>query len=305
MILILSMVLATFTACTGGQEKPNSQENQNGSRELPKILPEMEEKILEIMYALDSIPGIGKALFQREILEIETRVESDVDHSQEEKESIAKKHINPQRFISEESAIICVLEEEEVKPSIVKVDQLPSDIDDAWYEISKVFYQIHRQWNVLEVHLGDGGISAESVELGRQSLNQATLYMEEKDVLNSLYSLNSLMYYLSLYRSHYLYKIPHEIYELKYGMRQACLLAFDGRFDESITITKQAMELVNQLRPGLIEKDAQTVLQKLDFSLLEMQEEGNLREYHLLKMKAAVTMKNIALATAPFEAQGK
>lgn len=305
-LLIFSMIFTVATGCSGGgQEKPSPQENQKKAPEVPEILSEMEKGVLEIMYALDMIPGLEKALAQVEQQKVETEVESEVKQSKEEKDTMAKKEVKPKRFIAEENAIINLLEEEEVKSDIVKDDQLPSEIDEAWFQIQRIFYLLHRQWNVLEVHLKDGGVSTETIELGKQAVNQSTLAVNEKDWLQSLFSLNSLMYYLSLYRSHFVDKIPHEIFQLRYTVREACLLAYDQRYDEASMMLNQAMELVNQLRPSLIEKGAKSEVQKLEFSLKEMQEEGNLKEYNLLKIKGTVTMKNIALVTAPFESQMK
>lgn len=300
-ILVICLLLFSITGCQKNPEKPSPEESKQETPQLPEVFTEMEHRILEIMYIIDGIPGIEKSIEEQKKMEIEMEVESGVEQTKEEKEAASKKKVNPEMYIMEESTLIPVLKEEEVESDVIKLQEPPGDIMEIWHQLQELVYQLHRQWNVVETHLKEVNVPEASLVETEGKLDQATLSLEAQTVPESMLNFNRILSDLSNYRGHYRHRVPSELYQLSYHVREIVLLASQDEYNRAIEDLNRAKELAEGLRPKLNEKNATNVVEKLMLSLEDLERELTTQDVPLVQMKAAIVMKNINMAVSPFE----
>lgn len=301
-ILVLFLILFSLTGCKGNPEKPSPEEGKKKPPEVPEILTEMEDNILETLYAIDGVPGIEKSIQEKEKAKAEIEKESEVDQTKEEKEGEAKKTVKPDAFIAEESLLIPLLDEQQVESDILELEEPPDDIKEIWQKLEKNLYQIHRQWNVLETHLQEAKIPKTDLEKTEAKLDKVTLLFGENKTIESMMELNGILNDLSDYRSNFHDKVPSEMYQLRVIVRQIVLLSAQDKYEEAQAELEKLKEIGKHLKPRLIEKDASAEIEKFTLSVEDLAHDISIQEFSLVQIKAAIVMKNIELMSAPFEA---
>ncbi len=299
--LIITLTLVLLSGCRANPEKPNPQKNSNNPPEVPEILTEMEDTILETMYTIDSIKGVEETIKEMDKEKEEITEESEVDQKKEEKENAAKESVDINKKIEENSIIIPVLKEEDVEGKMIETDSPPTDADEVWFKIQENIYLIHRQWNVLETNLQEVKVNKTEMEKFETLLEETTTYVDETKVEESLLSFNELLGLLAEFRNEFKDKVPYEVYRLKYHTRKTVLLANMDEFDEALKETEKSKELAKGLKQRVIDKGAEDVMQKLTLSLEDLQHEIESENFHLIQIKSAIVMKNIVLMIPPLE----
>ncbi|WP_026476644.1 hypothetical protein [Alkaliphilus transvaalensis] len=302
-LIVLALIIFSFAGCGANPEKPEPKENSNTPPEVPEILTEMEDTILETMYAIDSVMGLEVTLQEIEKLKAEITQESEVDQEKQEKEDSAMDMIDVNRVIMENAIIIPILEEEEVEgDEMIDPHKPPQEVDDLWFKIQQNIYTIHRQWNVLERHLKDADVPNEQLQELEELLEELTKNLDAKEVEASLFTSNEILGKLADYRNHFKSKVPFEMYMLRYQSRKSVLLSNEEEYEAALEEAEKMKELINGLRQRVIEKDGEEELDKLVLSLEDLQHEISTENFHLVQIKAAIFMKNIELVQTPFEA---
>ncbi|MCK9268372.1 MAG: hypothetical protein M0P14_06660, partial [Alkaliphilus sp.] len=241
---LISFLLIIFilVGCNKNPQKPNVDKKGNPPK-LPKVLTELENEILKIMYDLDSITGIEKAIEEKKSLEsgetdsMETAAkltaqgqngentkeggekQKQSGSAEEEKLKQAEEAVDMQKLIAENEIIIPLLEANDIKGNFMKSTDPPPDIDTVWSKIDDNIAGIHRKWNVLEAQLPSGKTSLEKIENFEEILNDLTLSVVNREILDSLKSANELTGITADFRGHFDGIGKHDVYEMYYHIR--------------------------------------------------------------------------------------
>jgi len=94
--MIILLILFVLTGCSRNPERPNPETQDSNSPKLPKILTELDDEVLKIMYDLDSVTGLEKAIQKQELIEsenenasISTAAQSDESNQKSKEEESA------------------------------------------------------------------------------------------------------------------------------------------------------------------------------------------------------------------------
>lgn len=303
--LILFVVVLFLAGCNGGEKKPSPAENKDKTPEVPKALEEIEAKLLETMYAIDSMPGLEKAIAEKEKALKEIEQETEVEQKKEEKDKQAKKNIDVEMLIEENAVIIPLLKEAEVENKVINAAEPPDNTDKQWYEISGAIGDIHKSWNVLEPELQEAKVSKATVEEFETMLDEATGTIGSKEVEKSLVGLNKLTSLLADFRGHFKSKTPPELYKAQYYIREAVLSASRDDFDGATDAAKKAKDIGDILRQRLIEINGADVVHKYQLSIEDLEQQLKNKNFPLTQMKAAIAIKNSSSMMKLFEVNMK
>ena len=298
------VITLLLVGCNTGAQKPQ-KESKDNTPEVPKALEEIEAMILEIMYAVDSIPGIEKSIVEKQKAKQVEEQETEVKQKKEEKEQQAKKNVDIEMLIEENAVIIPLLKEVETENTVVDVSEPPDDTVKHWYDISGTVSDVHRSWNVLEPALQEAKVTKTLVEEFESKLDEATDTIGTKEILESLKGLNELTRILADFRSHFKSKVPPEVYKAQYFIRDSVLLAAADDFEKAIEVTTKAKELGNTLRPRVIEKNGDNVIHKYQLSIEDLEQQLKNKNFPLTQLKAAIVVKNTTLMVDLFESSVK
>ncbi len=304
-ITSLILIFIILIGCSPSLQKPPQEESDSKTPEVPKVLEEMETRLLEVMYAIDSMPGIEKSIVEKETAKQEEEIETEVDQKKEEKEEAAKKNIDVEMLIEENAVIIPLLKEIEIENTVIDITEPPDTTDKHWYDINGTVNDIHRNWNALEPLLQEVKVSKSLTEEFESHLDDTTDIIASKSIEESLMGLNLLTSYMADFRSYFKSKVPGEVYKAQYLIREAVLYASADEFDRAMTSTNKAKELGDGLRPRIIEMKGEDVAHKYQLSIEDLQQQLKNSNFPITKVKGAIVVKNTTLMVDLFESSIK
>ncbi len=305
-ITSLILILIVLIGCSPSSQKPSQQgDSDSKTPEVPKVLEEMEIKLLEVMYAIDSMPGIEKSIEEKQKAKQEEEEETEVDQKKEEKEEAASKGIDLEMLVEENAVIIPLLKEVEIESTVIDIMQPPDNTDKHWYDINGTVSDIHRSWNVLEPQLQEVKVSKSLTEEFESHLDDTTDIIATKNIEESLMGLNLLTSYMADFRSYFKAKVPGEVYKAQYLIRETVLFASVDEFDKAMASTNKAKELGDGLRPRIIEMKGEDVAHKYQLSIEDLQQQLKNSNFPLTKVKGAIVVKNTVLMVDLFESSMK
>lgn len=300
-IYLLLILIILITGCQGNPKPEEEKGDDNSPPELPKIVTELEEEILEAMFAIDGVAGIEKALAEKDKIKAEVEAESEVDLKQEEKEAPAKEEIDVEMMVMMESIIIPLLAEEDIESDIVLVDEVPNDVNKIWYQINKLSDNLHLKWNTLEPSLQKAGVSKDKIEKFEEDLAATTLLINSKETHDSLVGLNELTNDLYGFMGHFKTNTPSDVMQIKYHVRQIVLMAEADNYQEAISNYEKTKELGEGLRQRLTEKNAGDVSQKFELSMEDLRKELDKENFRLTQIKSVIILRNAVEMEEAFE----
>ncbi|MGV8146103.1 MAG: hypothetical protein ACLKAK_05850 [Alkaliphilus sp.] len=301
-LCILSLlILLILTSCKPNEKNAEQEKEKNTPPKLPEVLTAIEKQTLEIMYIIDSVPGIKKSIAEKNIAKKDIEKDTEVPLKVEEKDTIAKDKINMQMLIITESTIIPLLKEEEIESEFLKELEVPDSTDEVWFEINKQISEIHSKWNVLEPELNEVNVSKSSISQFEKVLDLLTINAESELIIENLFALNQLTNYLANYRSFFKSKTPHEAYNIKYQLRKSVLLSSVEEYNLAKIASTKAAELGSALRQRLIEKKANDVVQKIELSINDLSRQIDSKQFPLIQINGGIAMKNCILMINVFE----
>ncbi|MBS4041622.1 MAG: hypothetical protein KGZ81_13620 [Flavobacteriales bacterium] len=304
--IALITIAMLLIGCSPGTQKPKPEEG-GGSKtpEVPKVLEEMESMILETMYAVDSIPGIEKSIEEKNKAKQQEEQETEVKQKKEEKEQQAKKNVDIEMLIEENSVIIPLLKEVEIENTILDISEPPDNTDKHWFDISGTVGDIHRSWNVLEPQLQEAKVTKTLTEEFENKLDEVTEVIGSKKVAEGLMGLNELTRFMADFRSYFKSKVPAEVYKVQFHIREAILYSSADDFDKAMDSTKKSKELGDTLRPRIIEKKGEDVAHKYQLSIEDLEQQLKNKNFPLTQVKGSIVIKNTMLMVDLFESSIK
>ena len=303
--IALMMIAMLLIGCNSGAKKPKPEEGGNKTPEVPKVLEEMESMILEIMYAVDSIPGVEKSIDEKKKAKQQEQQETEVKQKKEEKEQQAKKNIDLEMLIEENAVIIPLLKEVDIDNAVIDVSEPPDNTDKHWFDIGGRVADIHRSWNVLEPQLQEAKVTKTLTEEFENKLDEVTEVIGSKKIEESLLGLNELTRFMADFRSYFKSKVPAEVYKVQFHIREAILYASADDFNKAMESTKKSKELGDTLRPRIIEKKGEDVAHKYQLSIEDLEQQLKHKNFPLTQVKGAIVIKNTTLMVDLFESSIK
>jgi len=318
------LIIFVLVGCGRNPQKPNPEEEKDNSPKLPKILTELEDEGLKVMYDLDSVTGIEKAIQEQKLMKSEsesTSVETAAQSGesgqagqqgqgqqsgqQQENQSSGEEEekVDVQQLIKETKIIIPLLDANEVTGSFAESSTPPTDIDKVWTKISDSVTEIHKKWNVLEAQLTPVNVPNQKSEEFEQILDDLTLSVINKEKLNSLKLANELTRVTTDFRSYFNGVANHGVYGMYYHIRGTILLAASNNYTGALQHLDETSKLGASVRQDLIKAESQDVLQKFELSIEDLRKQLLDENFQLSQIKAPIVIKNIQLMEDVFESQ--
>ena len=334
-LILFLFIIFVLIGCKKGSQKPEIGKKDSLPK-MPKVLTELEDKVLKIMYDLDSVAGIEKAIEEEKALEakeavsiVETPAEPFIQAQSKSKDEKKKKEstkgkkeeekqqqnggggssgqteepVDMQELIVENEIIIPLLEANGVKGTFAESATPPSDIDTVWSKINDNVTEIHKKWNVLEAQLPTEKVPSEKIEEFEKVLNDLTLSVVDKKRLNSLKLANKLTEITANFRSFFDDIGDHNVYKMYYHTRGVILSAASDNYTEAMDHLDETSKIGDSMRPDLIKKNSEDVLKKFELSVEDLEEQLTDKNFYLSQIKAPIVIKNIELIQDTFRTQ--
>ncbi|QUH25659.1 hypothetical protein [Serpentinicella alkaliphila] len=303
-VIIMFLLVFSLFGCRGNTEdenKKNPSNSQNQMSEVPDAFVETEDMLRELIYDLDAVPGIEKALAEKEQKKAEVTETSDVDMPLDEKQETAERDININMHILQNSILVHSLFVEDIEGHAADIEVLPNSIDDIWFEINKRMSEINTKWNLIERELKKVNADQEKVKGYESVFDEATIAIQQRDRITGLNLINELTYRLAEFRRYFKDKVPSEVIKITAHNRQVVLLAYEDNYEEALQETAKIKELLNAVRNQLLERDAEDVIQKMELSIEDLEGELNKQDFYLTQLKGSIVIKNTKLMEEVFE----
>lgn len=164
----------------------------------------------------------------------------------------------------------------------------------GWQSMSKKIESVHKGWNSFETEDKKGSLSLEKADEFRNSLNNLTKSIEDKDVMKVYeYGSQSLLNISPMFDS-YKDDLGGETNKIKHGVYLAYLRFIEDRILQGSNILKQLDNSINNLKLKIGEdKDKIKVVEKVNMAIQDMEKamkEGSLK---LIRIKRDVIIDNI------------
>lgn len=329
--ILFLLVIFILIGCKKGIQKPDISKKENLPK-TPKVLTELEDEVLKIMYDLDSVAGIEKAIKEEKALKaketasIETaakpiilsksdkekKKKEDTKKTKEEKQPEAsgedtstevEEPVGMQELIMENEIIIPLLEANEVKGSFADSKTPPSDINTVWTKINDNVTKVHKKWNVLEAQLPVEKTSSEKTKDFEKTLNDLTLSVVDKKRLDSIKLANKLTEITANFRGYFDGMGNHDVYRMFYHTRAVILSAATDDYEGAMEHLNEISKTGDSMRRDLIKKDSEDILKKFELSVEDLEKQLTDKNFYLSQIKAPIVIKNIKLIQDTFETQ--
>lgn len=313
--LSILLIIFVLTGCGRNPQRPNPEHKEDNSLKIPKILTELEDEVLKIMYDVDSVTGIEKALQEQKIISVQASQSGSEGQGKEQEqkgqsgEKETKPEENPeekvdvQQSIKENKIIIPLLDANEVKGTFAEIPTPPADINEVWTQISDSTTEVHKKWNVLEAQLTPVNVPNQKLEEFEQVLDDLTLSIRDREKLNSLKLANELTRITTDFRSYFNGPANHGVYGMYYHIRGVILFAASNNYTGAIQHLDETSKLAAPVRQDLIKEDSQDILQKFELSIEDLRKQLQTENFYLSQIKAPIVIKNIKLMQDVFETQ--
>lgn len=280
-----------------GCRSRNSQEVKLEKKEMaPPTLVSVARKIQEILTTAEEVEKLIDGTYLEEKSLREERQKSDQSRSSSEKTSSQgssgegqggnqNQETNQGNENKPESLEEKNKEEEEKRQE--KIIQ-------NWQSMSKKIKSVHEDWNSYETEEKKGSISLEKIDQFRNSINNLTKSIEEKDVMK-VYEYGSQSF-LNLSPMFDLYKddLGGEVNKIKHGVYLAYLRFVEDRILQGTNILKQLENSINNIKLKIGEdKDKIKIVDKINAAIEDMEKAMKEDSLKLIRIKRDIIIDNL------------
>ena len=319
-LVLLLFIIFILIGCKKGSQKPNISKKANIPK-LPKALEELEDETLKIMYDLDSVTGIEKAIEEEKTLEAKKTAsvkttaipimqwlgknigENGLKIAEGSKSKQKEEKVDMQELITESEIIIPLLKAQEVKGTFAKSKTPPPDIETVWSKINDNVMKVHKKWNVLEAQLPMEKTSQEKVDEFEKILDDLTISIIDKKRLEGLKQANELTRVTAGLRSYFDGIGNNDVFEMYYHVRGIILSAATDDYAEAINHLNETNKIGDSIRQDLIKKNSKDALKKFELSTEDLGDQLVDENFLLSQIKAPIVIKNIKLIQDAFKTQ--
>ncbi len=316
--VLFIFIIFILIGCKKGAQKPDISKKANIPK-LPKALEELEDETLKIMYDLDSVPGIEKAIEEEKALKAKQSasvkttaipigqwlgkniVGQELKIAKGSKSKQSEEKVDMQELITESEIIIPLLKAQEVKGTFAKSKTPPPDIETVWSKISDNAMEVHKKWNVLEAQLPVEKTSQEKVNEFEKILDDLTISIIDKKRLGGLTQANELTRVTAGLRSYFDGIGNNDVFEMYYHIRGVILSAATDDYAGAINHLNETNKIGDSMRQDLMKKGSKDVLKKFELSTEDLGDQLVDENFQLSQIKAPIVIKNIKLIQDTFK----
>lgn len=280
LIIFIAIIALLLTSCAQKQEKPMIEKE---TEKIPESLKQMVEKTEELMDKLEGIIEESKKpeITEKEAEEGKKSTEDKNNESNEEAKNSKDKSQDPSK-------------NKEAEKTMETSQKKQEKITSMWDDAKKISKEIHFSWSEYELLAMEKGLKEKEISSFEDSLNNLTVSIDEKSILNSLNYSNSLSFNMSPFFDTYKGNNEGYLMRIKYYIRQAYLNAMKDEWNKSIENIKEGLEAMNIVRTRIkLDKKDQDLMEKLNLSMINMNSSISKENLELLKVKRDITLKNI------------
>lgn len=283
----LVFTMSLLMICVSCSKKEN---NNKVEIEKENAIP---KKLIEILNTVDKI--------ETEILKLKIEVEkTDEVEVKKDKEKMIKKLEEDKGSESEKGEEKKGKEESKLK----SVETHEEKIQKSWSSLEKEVEVAHNQLNDYKIKALEDKADEKIIKQFEENLNDLTIYVGNKDLLNSFIfnneMYNSISYFTSLYKDY-----DSEILKLKYYVNDVYIYGLKNEWENTLEgieqIDSQYSELFKSFNKEVKEKEKPTEddknkeknLEKLKSSIDSLKQSLNKKDIKLLEIKKDVVISNI------------
>lgn len=271
-ILTFSLCVYLFCSCSKKEEKSPSKQSENTEKKQPEALNKLEKSVQDIINELDKKE-------EEETQESETKMESTTETKSEqsaEKEQTETK--------------------QETKQEITK----ESTEDKKWKAVTKKVEEIHKKWNELQPDLVTAGTPKQSIDEFSNTLNSLTVFIESKDMQNTLFSSNELYRILADFHEQFKGKIPPDVKRMSYFIRDAKYNGMSGKWEKAKSSVNNLKSHWEIIRPQT-KQEQESITAQTEFSVSELEKVLEQANVNLVKLKSDIALENVKKLEESFE----
>lgn len=176
-----------------------------------------------------------------------------------------------------------------------KEKDIEEKLEKSWEEIEEKLDDIHKKWNEFEVEGIKKGMTREEADLFRNSLNDLTKSIENKNVID-IYNFAAECF-LNLNPIFNMYKdeLKGEINEIKYIAYKSYLMGMMKEEKKGEELLADAEKNTNLIKIKIDENDEKTLekLEKLKLSIIDMKKSLSKESIVLNRIKKDVIIRNL------------
>lgn len=303
--IVLAFVLI-LAGCSGGAQKKPTPPNE--PQDTPKVVDEIVNDIYAIMVSLDLIPYYKKEIAKMKEVEKQQKdflIKIGGGETSGKEKSVnmeAKDLIKYQQKPLEitDSIIFEVLDTDLIELDKKKLMLVPKDISNTWTEINSKVLDLNKKWNTLEAVVVKASVTQDPIKDFEKTLNNLTISCAQNNQLDALVHCNKLIFYIPELIKNFKNIHPIGIYYMQYYLAQTVLEARMNNYDAAKQNVDKLRTYNDYLKEQLIAKKATSLANKLETSIIDLNNSLELKDMSIIKIKASIIMTNVVLAKDEF-----
>jgi len=169
---------------------------------------------------------------------------------------------------------------------------LQKEMPVSWEQALKDVEKIHIEWNDYIAQAAKDGVSKNNIDSFDNTLNKFTNLIIMKNKEEALISANSLTYSLINFWAYYKSDVPPDVLKLKYFVRNVIFYSAVNKWDKVIENFNAGKSLFQAIR-ATSEKEQQEKVNKIDFSIQELEKVIKIKDYPLIRLKGKLLIDNL------------
>lgn len=161
-----------------------------------------------------------------------------------------------------------------------------------WETVFKDTQKLHVEWNEYIAQAAKDGVPKNSIDSFGNTLIQFTNFIIMKKKEEAVINANNLLFSLINFWSHYDSKIPPDVMKLKYFIRNVIFYSAVNKWDKVNENINAGKTLFQTLR-ATADKEQQEKINKIDFSIQEIEKVIKMHDYPLIRLKGKIVTDNL------------
>lgn len=299
--IILVALILLLTNCTKNKEEIKFKKKDNA----PDSISDVSDNIQDILKDTEKIEKILDGTYMEEEKEIKQEQQQEQqeiegnkgteDKLEEKQESQDVKQDQNSKDKEEKGDKPKEDKEEKGDKKEKEEDKKNEDLKRFWEEIEDKLESAHEQWNDFESEGRKKGMTNENANEFRNSLNDLTKSIENKNI-ESIYNFGAECF-LNLSTIFNLYKdeLKGEINKIKYAVYKSYLMGMGKNIDKEQNILEDSEKNISLIRTKIKEDDKEKLksLEKLNLSILDMKKSFLKESIKLNRIKKDIIIKNL------------
>ncbi len=294
LIIILFFVIS-IAGCGGfpgcGTVEKKSDKSDQGKKELPAEITDMEISVLKILHQANLAPLVE--LISRQPGKEAGSQETGGGGGQKSGESAEQGQKEEIKLTFEKTILGEVLkrEMEAEGSSNEESKKIPQDTEEIWDNIKTTITGLHDLWNKLEPAVAQENVPADTVKAFEETLENLTVAITEQNYFTTLSYANEFTGHLSKISAPFAQDAVPAVNEQKYHVRNILLSVADNNYAEAQRSINYILEHSQAITSSLKEREKKS--HSLNISMNNLQEALYEQNLGLINIKAAIVMEEL------------